>query len=792
MYDFFRHRMLRLMLLWLFPASVLLFAPLTFALTLNLWPRTMAILALAWLLPGILLLAHWHLPRLETLTAGLIAIGLGLCWMILIGLLFDALPGGIQLWPLIWAYWGGALALWVPLWWRKTPTLTPTPTKIWLGMGVLLILTLFLRLPGLGYRELHSDEAVVLYRARDAIQGEEDALGRHTKSPGEIVVAMTIYRALGTLNEESGRFPFALAGVAAVLATALLGRRLFSPTVGFWAGVLLAFNGFALGLSRLIQYQPMILLLLALSLLAAWEFAQHRERQWLGLVIVFSTFGFLLHYEWLLLMPVVLFLLWQGWRAAPEPATREYALYTTLLCGIPLLIAYLPLLFNPYFTNPNTPNHFTSRIGDLFAFNIPFFIEISTLYNSIYFFMGLLLFLVAGLLIGWRRYREQTVVLMLAFMPFFVLYLFVVDYPGTHFYMMMVSWSLLAALSLAALTKNLPHPVTRGAMFALIAGWLTLSGGYLYLAFFREAPEYIINLEESRSPLYWAPMADGTSQHWRFGFPILEGWKTLGVLAEWHYIGQTYSSNELSDHIKWYLGGLDRVDSNKEPDLFFLAAHQRTPNWKFQPSHLEGYQQIGEVRVRGTPRITIWARRPQVAAYLIYDAELFETVFDGIVPTFKEWPLQALPIDDDVAKGTSMSLSLKSAALSEMTTLPGKTLHLALNWQPKQVLERDYKLFVHLGHDEDGQPLTQWDGLPGQNTARTSQWSVGETFEDNVLLKLPENIPLGEHAILVGFYDPLTGERLDEQAYEVGSVTVKEHKSKLKPLISLIERLSEN
>jgi 4-amino-4-deoxy-L-arabinose transferase-like glycosyltransferase len=787
MYGFFRRRM-RIVLLWLLPASVLLLAPLTFALTLNLWPRTIGILALAWVLPGILLLAHWRLPRLTTLTAGFIAMGLGLCWMILIALLFDVLPGGIELWPLIMAYWVGAVALWVPLWWREVPTLSPTPTKIWLGMGVLLVLTVMLRLPGLGYRELHSDEAIVLYLARDAIQGEEDALARHTKSPGEIVVAMTMYRALGTLNEQSGRLPFALAGVLAVLATALLGRRLFNPTVGFWAGVLLAFNGFALGLSRLIQYQPMILLLMALSLLAAWEFAQYRDRGWLGLVIVFSTFGLLLHYEWVLVMPVLLFLLWQGWKAAPEQATRRYALYCALLCGIPLLIAYLPLLFNPYFTNPTTPNHFTRRIGDLMAFNIPFFIEISTLYNSIYFFMGLLLFFAAGLLIGWRSYREQTVVLMLAFMPFFILYLFVVDFPGTHYYMMMESWSLLAALSLATLIKKWQHPVMRGSMLAFVVGWLTLSGGYLYLAFFREVPEYIINLEETRSPLYWAPTADGSSKHWSFGFPILEGWKTLGVLAEWHYMGQTYSSNDLSDHIKWYVGGLERVDANKQPDLFFLATHQRTPNWKWQSSHIEGYQQIGEVRVRGTAHITIWAREPQAGAYLIYDAELFETVFDGVVPTFKEWPLQALPIEE---LASSSGMRLKSAALSKTTTFQGKTLHLVLNWQPEQALERDYKLFVHVGHDENGQPLTQWDGLPGQNTARTSQWSVGETFEDHVLLKLPEDMPLGQHPISVGFYDSTTGERLDGQAYQVGSVTVKEDKRKFNPLISFINYIKK-
>jgi 4-amino-4-deoxy-L-arabinose transferase-like glycosyltransferase len=260
--------------------------------------------------------AHGRPPRLELPMAGVLAVGLGLCWMVLIALVVHWLPGPIGLWSLVGAYTLGALLLTIPLVKRQPVRLQPGSSRTWVWLAVLILAACLLRLPGLGYQQFQEDETEVLQRARFAIEGVDTILGRHTKGPGEIAVAIATYRGLGTANEATARLPFALMGVTAVVAIALLGQRLFSPWAGFWAGALLVFNGFALAPSRLVQYQAAMLLLSVLAVSCAWEFAQGGEKQWLVSAAVFSTFGVAVHYEFLFLAPVLMVLAWVGWKRA--------------------------------------------------------------------------------------------------------------------------------------------------------------------------------------------------------------------------------------------------------------------------------------------------------------------------------------------------------------------------------------------------------------------------------------------------------------------------------------------
>lgn len=701
----------------------LLLALLVFAVTGGLWLRLGAILLAGWWVPGVLLVLHWRIAELDLLTAGLLASGLGICWLMMLALLLHWVPGPIQLWSLVGVYTGGALVLLLGVFLRQPARFVPRAALPldWRWVAVLLVLAGVLRLPDLGYREFHSDEAEVLYLARDAIQGEDDAFGRHRKGPGELAIAMVTYRALGTLNEWTGRLPFALAGIAAVVATAVLGARLFSPLTGVWAGVLFIFNGYVLGLSRLVQYQPVILLLMALALLAGWEFSVRGGRRWLTLMIVFTAFGGILHYEFALVMPALLFLLWRGRRHLTQRKTRNTLVLTGSLAAIPVLIAYVRIVSHPRF-NQTTAAGWRLRFGDIGAFNGKFFADLSILYNSTYFFGGLLLLVAVGLVLCWRDRRDRGLFLVIWFLPFLILYLFVLKFPGTHYYMMMESWSILAAVPLARLTSRKDVTLTvRWSTIVVVVAWLGLAAGYLYLAFFREYPAYVFNYERERHPLYWTTFGKTVPIGWRFGFPIREGWKVLGVLAEWNYFGETYDSNELSNHLRWYLGEFQRVNFDENPDFVFMATHVRERDLTIHPEQLEGFRQIGEVRVRGEPRIAIWSRHRFPAPYLTYDFEPFATVFDGVVPSFDEWEdtrtlVRGVPLGDRIA--------LASAGLSGPQLSSGDTLHVLLQWRPTRMLERDYKLFVHIGADDLGRPFTQWDGYPGLNTARTSEWSV--------------------------------------------------------------------
>ena len=751
-------------------ALILMLAPLTFSLTQAFWPRWIAIMALAWWLPGALLVAHWRLPGLDLPVAGVLAAGLGLCWMILVALLVHWLPGAIELWQMIAAYEAGALFLLVFFIWRRPAVpLQPIRASTWVWLAALLLLALTLRLPGIGFHQFHTDEVAVLGRAARSIQGMEDALAKHAKGPGEIAITTVVYRALGTVNETTARMPFGLVSAGSVIAVALLGRRLFSPAAGFWAGVLFALNGFALGLSRILQYQAPVLLLSALAVLAAWEFAKRGEVRWLALAATFSAFGLVMHYEFGVLAPALLALGWVGWRRAPD---KRRMVQGTLLAGMAAIlivaIAYVPNFLDPKFAE--TQDYLGMRLGAFGAFNVDFLIEMGTFYNSTYFFFGLIGLVLAGLFLGWRQARRRTLFLALWFAPAFVLHMFIMRFPGTHFYLLMESWSLLAALPLAALVQSKTmRPVVRWAGLALVVAWLAVSAGYLYLVFFRQVPQYLAHYDEARAPLYWAPYGDNVPLQPRFGFAIQEGWKAVGTLAEWGYLGTTYASNERSRNLGgWYLAGLSRANFEDRPDSILVAGQVEKRNLDFRKSHLEGYVLAGEVRVRDEPRLELWTRDPLPVPFVTYHLEDFG-IFDQVGPVLQDWPdppilAREVPLDE--------TMTLESAGLAGTKLSKGDLLHLLLVWRPQHSLPTDYKLFVHIA-DESGRPVTQWDGYPCLNTARTSQWPAGEAIRDHVLMRIPDDMPSGEYSLLVGLYDGTTGERLGGQAIQLGALTIR-------------------
>jgi hypothetical protein len=440
---------------------------------------------------------------------------------------------------------------------------------------------------------------------------------------------------------------------------------------------------------------------------------------------------------------------------------------------------YLPGVFNPRFAR--TQRYLGSRLGGLGAFNLPTFVELGTFYNGTYLFVGLILLVVAGLIVGWRFARKRTLLLTLWFLPFFLLHLFVMQYPGTHFYAFMPSWSVLAALPLAALTHaDFEHrfdtqsrtfaPALRWGARIVVAIWLAISAGYLYLTFFRQAPEYVVNYDQARLPFYWAPYGENVPQRPRYAVPIQEGWKALGSLSGWGCLEGTFASNEGSQSLRfWYLLPMERVSFGAKPDYVFVSAHQQAPYPRYDTSRLEGYQKVGDVQLRGEPRIEMWARAPLPVAYVTYDVEQFSRAFDRSVPLLNDWPDPTTEVQNGAL---GEAVRLEAAALSAGALSRGDTLAINLIWRLKQPLAQDYKAFVHVA-DASGRPLAQWDGFPCLNLGRTSLWAVGKPIRDHVLMTIPEEMPAGEYPVVVGLYDEATGDRLGDRAVEVGTISVR-------------------
>lgn len=134
----------------------------------------------------------------------------------------------------------------------------------------------------------------------------------------------------------------------------------------------------------------------------------------------------------------------------------------------------------------------------------------------------------------------------------------------------------------------------------------------------------------------------------------------------------TYASNERSRHLRWYLGALERADFTSFPDFIFVARHVQQPDPAFHQGRLNGYHHVGDVRVRNEPRIAIWAREPFPVTYVSYDVEPFANVFDGVVPSFDEWPDPPVQVQQ-VALGESMRLRSAGIETARRCTRPVAT-----------------------------------------------------------------------------------------------------------------------
>jgi len=94
-----------------------------------------------------------------------------------------------------------------------------------------------------------------------------------------------------------------------------------------------------------------------------------------------------------------------------------------------------------------------------------------------------------------------------------------------------------------------------------------------------------------------------------------------------------------------------------------------------------------------------------------------------------------------------------------------ESLELTLYWQAEQRMGVSYKVFVHLVDPTTGIVVAQDDAVPRRWTYPTTRWERDEVVEDTVVLSL-DGVSPGRYRLIVGLYDPETGERLS--AYSVG------------------------
>jgi len=102
---------------------------------------------------------------------------------------------------------------------------------------------------------------------------------------------------------------------------------------------------------------------------------------------------------------------------------------------------------------------------------------------------------------------------------------------------------------------------------------------------------------------------------------------------------------------------------------------------------------------------------------------------------------------------------LERVRLSAEKLSPGETLTAVLYWRSDGQVETDYHVFCHV-LTEDGELVSQQDGVPIAGIRPTSTWREGEVIEDSYEIILGADLAVGRYELSVGMYDFESMERL--------------------------------
>lgn len=617
----------------------------------------------------------------------------------------------------------------------------------WLPLLLVILLAVALRAVNLDYSEFQGDEGVIMVRAAAIITGDDAEIFLHQKGPVEILLPLGLWNLAGSTNEFWARLPFAWSSVWVVLALVLLATRWFDRSTGFVTGMLFAIVGFAVAFGRIVQYQSLVMLWGILAVLAAGRYVSDRRRADLWLTAVFLGTGLLAHYDAVLVVPAVGWILlkdfWQtnrfDWRAWGGAVVTG---------AVILAIFYIPYVLDP---NVGQTGRYLiqGRLGagdgrGLLSWSGPEVWQMVTFYNSLYFVAGLIGLLLMGGWVLWRRKVGGTAVLFFA-VPF-LFYLFIVADPRTHVYTFFPGVTILASVGAVQIGRNGRTRAVRHILWAGFALFWLVSANYVYLLFVDNTPERQRNWAVER-PSNYPTTWDEPPLYGLFGFPHQAGWRAVRPLL--NAGAYPYASNEEREVTTWYMAQAPRTHC---PDFeTFILAENAQDEIPYDSGWLDGMILQYEVMVNG--RTTLWVYGRGTASPQTIEANQTTQWLtpDEIAPPPVS-PANVL----DVILGDNQ-VRLLGYDLETTNARPGGQITVTLYWQSLAPFDQNYQAFVHLFAD---QVRAQHDGAPECGINPTTRWEPGQIIRDPHTIILPEDMLNTKMSLLVGMYNLITEERL--------------------------------
>ncbi len=792
----------RLQTIW--PIGLLLITNGLILANVNPNGRYAAALIILAFLPGWVWLPTFIKPsRLDWLERVTLAIGLSLALTIIFTMYLVYLPDPLTTQRLLIAsnviiISGFIINLFSP----ELPT-APMPHRLLILFILIMLLAAVLRLPKLGYAEFHEDEAEALMLGVRLLQGENYAIFLHRKGPAQMLLPVAFWLLTNHITESMARFPFALCSILSVATLFFIGRRWFGWQIGLMAALLWAINGYAIAFGRMVQYQAIIFFLGPLAIYCfylAHQYCQFRL-QILGAILLATCL--LAHFDALLLLPVAI------WLSLPQ----KLAEIPTRLLSFLIFLIILDSFYMPYFRDPefaNTAAYLAeSRVKPgLLYNNLNLLWQLDQIYSSRFYLpmvvlgivsfimfkphrflkpvrfwevifslfliilistvwipswwrigslnLAILPWLIMGIACFWSAQTVELKAVWLMFGAPFIGYVFLVDDPRTHLYIIYPGAMLLAALGMSEIAQIKIN-------FQFLSVHFTHQGQKIFitslvglLAIFVVAYEWVIFLQ-TESTLTSSQLTTTISkiqnlpkERGYFGYPKREGWKATGALrAQRLFLGDFRSVNEDFIVPIWYNYGQAR-SCYDTPAQFFV----RTTEDKL--SIPNQYYETGRIQREGETRLWILSdKRDEQLNNASYQLEDLETAFDELA-TPDHFIHQTEPTQ---TVGTQFGPAIRLTGYDLLTTTvtAGEILYLNLYWQATAKPSDDYRAFVHL---TDGATiLAQQDDNPACRLP-TSVWRVGQRSMGQFRLTIKPNTPPADYPLIIGLYQAKTLTRL--------------------------------
>jgi len=694
---------------------------------------------------------------------------------------------------------------------------------------VIAILGALFRFAWLDYSEFQGDEALVMLAAADALEGHEDALLLRGKGPAEVLLTTAVWGLARNIDEGMARLPFALAGTLIPLLGFLLASSLFkgyraATGVGVAAAVLLALNGFMVAFSRIVQYQVLVVLLSGLALWCSWQWRRQGSSRWLALCGLFIGSALLAHYDALLILPPIIYIIIKAWWRERRTANSLPILRGVLVAVVTTLLVagmfYLPYGLDAQATR--TGDYLSDRIGGtLLKNNLASFQHFNVFYTSFYYyaltgilvlgflawacrqaplvrqlrgaswwFPMMLVLAILALMIYPEAFRTPWV--DLAFLPFLLLllgaftsaelddgqraivlwlataflgYNFGVALPLTHIYTIVPAWTLLAALSVVMAARYLVSPKELTTpLWRFQLSWPLAAIGLVVLGLFSGYLWLAYLRQDVEFRTDWP--AGRTAIYWTpYAQPPPTGFFGFPHRTGWKAIGALYANGQLQGD----------YGSNEEADItawytrHAARACDAQPKYYLIASTVVDAQSIDMQRIQTEYEVFAEVKLTNGKGLVVYqnrpsDARLGQLDYNTLAAAFDfDTPPAAF------ARPKHGRHSVQ-ADLGGLVRLVSYDLDVQRAYPDGrltvtlywQVLSKiEEDYHVFVHLEQEGSIWAQSDGRPVCWTYPTYLWRPGQVIADHHALHIYVDTPPGEYPVLVGMYRPSDGQRLD-------------------------------